>query len=60
MLELVPQLSPTVPPFGMAVGSWATIVERAHVLLAHFEQGSDAVLLSEAADELRAVCRPWV
>jgi hypothetical protein len=60
LLELVPQLSPDAPPFGLPVGSWRTIVERARVLVALFESGADADHLTAAADELRAVCRPWV
>lgn len=60
LLDLVPQLSPTVPPFGIADRAWGTIVERAYVVLAHFEAGADSELLSAAADELRTVCRPYV
>jgi hypothetical protein len=60
ILALVPQLSPTVPPFGLAVRSWTAIVEQAGVLVARFEQGADIEHIAEAADELRGVCRPWV
>lgn len=60
VLDLVPQLSPTVPPFGLAVAAWSTIVERAYVLVAHFESAADPELLTAAADELRGVCRPYV
>jgi hypothetical protein len=60
VLELVPQLSPTVPPFGIAERAWGAIVERAYVLVAHFENGADPELLSAAADDLRSVCRPYV
>ncbi len=60
VLELVPKLSPTAPPFGLAVRTWATIVERAAALLRRFEAGAEPDALSEAADELRIACRPWV
>ena len=60
VFALVPQLSPVVPPFGLAVGAWRVIVERAHVLLAHFEAAADAELVTAAADELRTACRPYV
>ncbi len=60
VFELVPQISPTAPPFGLPVGSWRAIVARAQALVEVFEQGADTERLSEAADELRSVCRPWV
>ena len=60
LLELIPQLSPDVPPFGLPVGSWRTIVERGQALVAAFENGADVDAISSAADELRSVCRPWV
>lgn len=60
ILELVPQLSPTVPPFGMAPSAWGTIVERAQAVAERFEDGADPELLTSAADELRTVCRPYV
>lgn len=60
LLELVPQLSPDAPPFGLPVGSWRTIVDRARVLVERFEAGADSDDLTAAADDLRAVCRPWV
>lgn len=60
ILDLVPQLSPGAPPFGLPVGSWRTIVDRARVLVERFEAGADTDDLTAAADELRTVCRPWV
>jgi len=60
VLNLVPQLSPAMPPFGLAVGAWRVIVERALVLEAHFQAGDDRELLTAAADELRVACRPYV
>jgi hypothetical protein len=60
LLELVPQLSPNVPPFGLAVGSWKTIVERANALVRGYEEGAEPEELSLAAEELVGVCRPWV
>lgn len=60
LLELVPRLSPDAPPFGLPVGSWRTIVDRARVLVDRFEVGADTDDLTAAAEDLRAVCRPWV
>lgn len=60
LLGLTPQLSPTVPPFGMAVGSWKTVVEKARALAERYEDGADTAELEEAASELHAVTRPWV
>lgn len=60
LLELVPQLSPDAPPFGLPVGSWRTIVDRARRLVERFEAGADGEELTAAAEELRSVCRPWV
>ena len=60
LLALAPQLSPTVPPFGLAVGSWKTIVEKAQIVAERFEGGADVEELEEAAGELHAVTRPWV
>jgi len=60
VLELVPQLSPTMPPYGLAVGNWGTIVERAQALVERFESAADPDALAESAAELRTACRPWV
>lgn len=60
LLELVPQLSAAAPPFGLAVGSWRTIVDRAQALVAQFEAAAESDEITAAADELRSVCRPWV
>ena len=60
ILELVPQLSPTVPPFGMAAGAWGVIVGHAQALNERFEEGADTELVQAQADELRSVCRPYV
>lgn len=60
LLDLVPQLSPTVPPFGLAIGTWKLVVEKAQVLAERFEEGAEPEDLQEAADELHAICRPWV
>lgn len=60
LFALVPQLSPDVAPFGLPVGSWRTIVDRARVVVARFEEAADTDELTEAASELRSVCRPWV
>lgn len=60
LLALVPQLSADAPPFGLPVGSWRTIVDRANVLVELFMAGAESDELAAAADDLRAVCRPWV
>lgn len=60
LLELVPRLSPTAPPFGIAVNAWSAIVGRAETVVEQFEQGADPDHVIEAADDLRSVCRPYV
>ncbi len=60
LLDLAPQLSPTVPPFGLAVGSWKSIVEKAQALAERFEDGAEPDDIEAAAGELHAVTRPWV
>jgi hypothetical protein len=60
MLELVPQLSPSVPPFGMAAGAWAVIVGHAQAVVERFEEAAEPELVMAQADELRTVCRPYV
>jgi hypothetical protein len=60
LLRLVPQLSPTVPPFGMSASAWGVIVGHAQAVVERFEEGADAELLTAQADELRTVCRPYV
>jgi hypothetical protein len=44
----------------LAARAWVTIVERSQALAARFEEGADREVLSEAADELRTACRPYV
>lgn len=60
ILQLVPDLSPTAPPFGMSVNAWSSIVGNAQAVLERFEEAADAEILSEQASELRSVCRPYV
>lgn len=60
MLALVPGLSPKAPPFGLAGRAWGVIVAAAQALVASIEQGAEAEHVAAAADELRAVCRPYV
>lgn len=60
LVDLVPQLSGDVPPFGLAVGSWRTIVERAVALVEAFEAGAETDDLQAATEALRSACRPWV
>lgn len=60
ILELVPQLSPTAPPFGLPAGSWAAMVDSGGKLVAAFRSGAPTDELQESAENLHAVCRPWV
>lgn len=60
VFELVPRLSPGVPPYGMAVRSWEGLVARARALHECFEEGTSADSISSAADELRTMARPYV
>ena len=59
-MALVPQLSPTAPPFGLPVGSWAAMVAAANDLVRAYEDGLPTDELKEAAEQLHGVCRPWV
>ncbi len=60
VLELVPQLSPTVPPFGMSASAWSVIVGHAQAVVERFEEGADPELVTAQSDQLRTVCRPYV
>ncbi|MEJ7799538.1 MAG: hypothetical protein WKF60_03410, partial [Ilumatobacter sp.] len=60
LLDLVPRLSAAAPPFGIAVNAWSAIVGRAETVVEQFELGADPEHVTEAADDLRSVCRPYV
>ena len=60
LLELVPNLSPSAPPFGLAGRAWSVIVARAKALADALESGADDDAVNAAASELRTVCRPYV
>jgi len=61
LAALVPQLSPDAPPYGLAARAWAVIVERAAALSAADNDPDGGVeAVADAADELRAVTRPYV
>ncbi|MAT05057.1 MAG: hypothetical protein CL424_08440 [Acidimicrobiaceae bacterium] len=60
LLALVPELSPSAPPFGIAAGSWATMVGAATALVSTFDAGRPTDEIKEAAAALHGVCRPWV
>lgn len=61
VLALAADLSPTAPPFGLAVGSWRTILARTQQLVAVFESGeADEEAIGAAASDLREACRLWV
>lgn len=60
VLSLSPNLSPTVPPYGLATNAWSVIVERTSALVEVFEDGAEPERVMAAADELRTACRPYV
>lgn len=60
LLTLVPGLSPTSPPYGLAARPWSVIVERAKALVAAMDAGAEEADVVAAANELRTVCRPYV
>jgi hypothetical protein len=60
LLDLAPQLSPSAPPYGLALRAWAVIVAKADAVAELFAAGGDPDAVAAAADELRAVCRPYV
>jgi hypothetical protein len=60
LLTLVPELSPTSPPYGLAARPWSVIVARAQAIVAAVDAGAEADDVSQAASELRTVCRPYV
>lgn len=60
LLTLVPQLSPTAPPFGLPAGSWAAMVSAANDLVTAYRDGLPTDELKDVADQLHGVCRPWV
>ena len=61
LLDLLPQLSPTAPPYGLSTGTWAKAVEAAVALGALVEDedssGSDII---GAAQTLRSLVREFV
>lgn len=60
LLELVPALAADAPPYGMALRAWTVIVERARIVVGQLTDGADGADVSTAAEELRAVTRPYV
>jgi hypothetical protein len=60
LATLVVELSPSAPPFGLAVRAWGVIVEHAARVVAAVDEGSEPEVISTTADELRTVCRPYV
>jgi len=60
VLDLVPRLSPSSPPYGLPAGSWAAMVGSGQALVAAFRAGAPTDELQAAAGNLHAVCRPWV
>jgi hypothetical protein len=60
LLTLVPTLSGDVPPYGLAIRAWATIVGRAQALTEFVDEGAEPDTISAAADDLRTDCRPYV
>jgi hypothetical protein len=60
LFALVPKLSPSAPPYGLAAGSWAAMVTAANTLVEAFHAGRPTDELEQAAEALHGVCRPWV
>jgi len=60
LIELVPSLSPTSPPYGLAARPWSVIVARAQAIIAALDASAEADDVAAAATELRTVCRPYV
>ena len=60
LIELVPNLSPASPPYGLAARPWSVIVERAQAIIAALDASAEADVVAAAAAELRTVCRPYV
>jgi hypothetical protein len=60
LLGLVPGLSPTSPPYGLAARPWSVIVDRAKAVVAAIDAGAEEGEVKAAASELRTVCRPYV
>ncbi len=60
LFGLVPQLSPGAPPFGLPAKSWASMVAEGQRLVLAFGDGLAPDELKEVAEQLHAVCRPWV
>ena len=60
LLTLVPELSSSAPPFGLAGRPWSVIVARAQAIVAAIDAGAESDVVTAAADELRTVCRPYV
>jgi hypothetical protein len=60
LLALVPGLSASSPPYGLAARPWSVIVASAQAVVAAVDDGAEAEEVSAAATELRTVCRPYV
>ena len=60
LLALVPALSPSAPPYGLAAASWVAMVDAAQQVVEGFEEGVPTDELQAKAADLHAVCRPWV
>ncbi len=61
LFDLVPALSPKVPPFGITIGAWTRIVGAAESVIEVFHiDDYDPSDVIGAAQELRTMCRPYV
>ncbi len=61
LFDLLPTLSPEAAPFGVALGVWRRVLERATDVRAAFTAADfEPARVSSAAEDLRDVCRPWV
>ena len=61
LFDLLPTLSPEAAPFGVALGVWRRVLERATDVRAAFTSADfEPARVSSAAEDLRDVCRPWL
>jgi hypothetical protein len=61
LLDLLPLISPTVPPYGLSMGAWSRAVDAAVTLGALVEdEDSSASDIIGAAQELRSLVREYV
>ena len=61
LFDLMPQLSKTAPPYGVARNTWEAVFTAVQQLAGSFtEEPFDPENIATAARDLRDRCRPWV